>query len=135
MYVVNMDKLDLSDEQLAALDKFIHENIPSGMSDNDDKHCVGFDKLNDLKMWQSLHNVEHLQRSVGSLGSGNHFIELNKSESGDVYLVIHTGSRNLGQQVCKFYQSIAVEDCNVKSEELKAKTEQLIAEYKDRYKC
>lgn len=42
---------------------------------------------------------------------GNHFIELNKSESGDVYLVIHTGSRNLGQQVCRYYQSIAIEDC------------------------
>lgn len=131
MYVVNMGKLDLSDEQLAELDKFIHENIPSGMSANDDKHCVGFSKLHDLKMWPSLRNVEHLQRSISSLGGGNHFIELNKSESGDTYLVIHTGSRNLGQQVCKFYQAMAIEDCNVKSEELKAKTEQLIAEYKE----
>lgn len=131
MYVVNMGKLDLSDERLAELDKFIHENIPSGMLANDDKHCVGFAKLQDLKMWKSLRNVEHLYRSVGSLGGGNHFIELNKSESGDVYLVIHTGSRNLGQQVCRYYQAMAIEDCNIKSEEIKAKTEQLIAEYKE----
>lgn len=62
---------------------------------------------------------------------GNHFIELNKDFEGNVYLVIHTGSRNLGQQVCRYYQAIAIDDCNVKSEEVKAKTEQLIAEYKE----
>lgn len=131
MYVVNMGKLDLSDERLSELDKFIRENIPSGMSANDLAHRVGFANLQDLKMWASLRNVEHLYCSVGSLGGGNHFIELNKSESGDVYLVIHTGSRNLGQQVCRYYQAMAVDDCNVKSEEVKAKTEQLIAEYKE----
>lgn len=131
MYVVNMGKLDLSDERLAELDKFIHENIPSGMSANDAAHVVGFEDLDKLHMRRELRNVEHLHASIGSLGGGNHFIELNKSESGDVYLVIHTGSRNLGQQVCRYYQAIAIEDCNVKSEEIKVKTEQLIAEYKE----
>ena len=131
MYVCELGKIDVSDEILAGLDKFIRENVPSGMSANDDKHCVGFSKLQDLKMWKSLRNVEHLYRSVGSLGGGNHFIELNKDSEGNVYLVIHTGSRNLGQQVCHYYQAIAVDDCNVKSEEVKAKTEQLIAEYKE----
>jgi RNA-splicing ligase RtcB len=131
MYVVNMGKLNLSDERLAELDKFIHENIPSGMSSNDATHTIGFDDLDKLHMRRELRNVEHLHASIGSLGGGNHFIELNKSESGDVYLVIHTGSRNLGQQVCRYYQTMAIEDCNVKSEEIKAKTEQLIAEYKE----
>ena len=131
MYVCELGKINVSDEVLSGLDKFIRENIPSGMSANDDKHCVGFAKLQDLKMWASLRNVEHLYRSVGSLGGGNHFIELNKDSSGNVYLVTHTGSRNLGQQVCRYYQAIAVDDCNVKSEEVKAKTEQLIAEYKE----
>lgn len=131
MYVVNMGDLELSDERLAELDKFIHENIPSGMSANDAAHTVGFEELDKLNMRRELRNVEHLHASIGSLGGGNHFIELNKSESGDVYLVIHTGSRNLGQQVCKFYQTMAIEDCNVKSEEIKAKTEQFIAEYKE----
>lgn len=131
MYVCELGKIDVSEEILAGLDKFIRENVPSGMSANDDKHCIGFAKLQDLKMWKSLRNVEHLYRSVGSLGGGNHFIELNKDSEGNVYLVIHTGSRNLGQQVCRHYQAIAVDDCNVKSEEVKAKTEQLIAEYKE----
>lgn len=111
MYVVNIGKLNLSDEQLTGLDKFIHEFIPSGFNVNDKDHCVGFYKLQDLKIFSALKNVERLNYSVGSLGSGNHFIELNKSESDDVYLVIHTGSRNLGQQVCQIYQKIAIEDC------------------------
>ena len=78
MYVCELGKIDVSDEVLSGLDKFIRENVPSGMSANDDKHCVGFAKLQDLKMWKSLRNIEHLYRSVGSLGGGNHFIELNK---------------------------------------------------------
>lgn len=61
---------------------------------------------------------------------GNHFIELNKSESGDIYLVIHTGSRNLGQQVCRYYQAMAVDDCNVKSNELKGKVAYLVTKMK-----
>ena len=126
MYVCELGKVDVSDEVLSGLDKFIRENIPSGMAANDDKHCVGFAKLHDLKMWASLRNVEHLYRSVGSLGGGNHFIELNKDSSGNVYLVIHTGSRNLGQQVCRYYQAIAVDDCN----DYKADIENVIAELK-----
>ena len=60
---------------------------------------------------------------------GNHFIELNKSESGDIYLCIHSGSRNLGQQVCRYYQKMAVDDCNGKYAK-KHEIELLIAEYK-----
>jgi len=131
MYVLELGKVDISDDVLAGLDKFIHENVPSGMSANDDKHCVGFAKLQDLKMWKYIKNVEHLFRSVGSLGGGNHFIELNKDSKDNVYLVIHTGSRNLGQQVCRYYQAIAVDDCNVKYEKVKRETERLIAEYKE----
>ena len=130
LYVVNLGKINLSNEQLSELDKFIRENVPSGMSANDDKHCVGFAKLQDLKMWVSLRNVEHLYRSVGSLGGGNHYLELDKDSHNNIYLCVHSGSRNLGQQVCRYYQAMAVDDCNVKSEEVKAKTEQLIAEYK-----
>lgn len=131
VYCANLGKLNLSNKRLADLDKFIRENIPSGMNVNDSNHSVGFDKLQDLKMYSALRNVEHLHRSIGSLGSGNHYLELDKDTSGNIYLCIHTGSRNLGQQVCKFYQAMAIEDCNVKSEEVKSKSEQLIAEYKE----
>ena len=131
MYACELGKVDVSDEVLSRLDRFIRENVPAGMSVNDDKHCIGFAKLQDLKMWKYLKNVEHLFRSVGSLGGGNHFIELNKDSEGNAYLVIHTGSRNLGQQVCRYYQAMAVDDCNVKSEKVKRETERLIAEYKE----
>lgn len=130
VYCANLGKLHLSDLSLAGLDNFICENIPSGMNVNDN-NCVGYCSLQDLKMWKHLRNVEHLYRSVGTLGGGNHFISIECASDGTNYLLIHTGSRNLGQQVCRYYQSLAVEDCNVKSEEIKAKTEQLIAEYKE----
>jgi RNA-splicing ligase RtcB len=131
VYCANLGKLHLSDLSLAGLDNFIRENIPSGMNVNDDNHCVGYYGLQDLKMWKHLRNVEHLYRSVGTLGGGNHFVSIECASDGTNYLLIHTGSRNLGQQVCRYYQSLAIEDCNIKSEEIKAKTEQLIAEYKE----
>ena len=131
VYCANLGKLDLSSERLAELDKFIRENIPSGMNANDPEHSVGFDKLQDLKMYSALRNVEYLHRSIGSLGSGNHYLELDKDSNDNIYLCIHTGSRNLGQQVCRFYQALAIKDCSAKSEELKARTDQLIAEYKE----
>ena len=130
VYVVNIGKLDLSDEQLTELDKFIHEHIPSGFDVNDEDHCVGFDKLQDLKMFSSLKNVERLYKSIGSLGGGNHFIELNKSESDDIYLVIHTGSRNLGNQVCRYYQKLAADNCLNKSNEIKGKIAYLFTKMK-----
>lgn len=126
MYVVNMGKLDLSDEQLSELDQFIREHVPSGMSANDAAHVIGFEDLDKLHMRRELRNIEHLQASVGSLGGGNHFIELNKDSEGNAYLVIHTGSRNLGQQVCRYYQAMAVADCN----DCKVDVEKIIAELK-----
>lgn len=135
MYVVNMGKLNLSNEQLAELDKFIRSNIPSGRYVNIQERSVGFDKLQDLKMYSVLRNVEYLHCSIGSLGSGNHFIELNKSESGDVYLVIHTGSRNLGQQVCRYYQRLAADNCLFKSNEFKGKVAGLVTKMKLEGQC
>ena len=130
MYVIYFGQCILSDLQLAAIDGFIHENIPSGENVNDAAHSVGFADLQDLKMWGRLKNVERLYHSIGSLGGGNHFIELDKDEDNGLYLVIHTGSRNLGQQVCKFYQALAVEQCNGSQEQLKAEVEQLILQLK-----
>lgn len=111
MCVCKLGKINTSDEVLARLDQFIRENVPSGMSANTASRTVGFEGLCKLRMYKSLKNIEHLHASIASLGGGNHFIELNKDSDGCVYLVIHTGSRNLGQQVCRYYQAIAIEDC------------------------
>lgn len=68
MYVVNMGKLDLSNERLAELDKFIHENVPSGFNVNENEdEKVHFD-LEHLRMYKHLKNLERLQSSIGTLG-------------------------------------------------------------------
>ena len=107
VYYANLGKLKLSESDLANLDNFIHENIPSGLNVNDDTHNVGYAKLKDLKIYARLRNVDRLHKSIGSLGGGNHYIELNRDSVGSIYLCIHTGSRNLGQQVCQYYQKMA----------------------------
>lgn len=114
VYCANLGKLQLSESDLVNLDKFIHENIPSGFNVNDDIHSVGYAKLKELRVYEHLRNVDHLHKSIGSLGGGNHYIELNRDSVGNIYLCIHTGSRNLGQQVCQYYQKMAIEDCHNK---------------------
>lgn len=126
MYVVNLGKVAINPEEL---DKFIRENIPSGANVNEKQGTrIEFPELEDLKMYKYLRNIKHLQSSIGSLGSGNHFLELDKSTTGDVYLVIHTGSRNLGQQVCKYYQKLAIEQCNSHKHEIKEEIKKVTEE-------
>lgn len=149
MLVCNIGQRELD---LPALDKFIREHIPSGMTVNErGRDKVPFVKLKDLKMRKHLKHYDHLQASIGSLGGGNHFIEVDQDEAGNKYIVIHTGSRNLGQQVCRYYQELAVKQCNDRSEqvaqEIKAKVAELqeqgrnkeiadaITEIKQKYKA
>lgn len=62
-----------------------------------------------MKCYRHLSDVDRLERSIGTLGGGNHFIEIDVDEEGSKYLVIHTGSRNLGHQVANYYQNLAYE--------------------------
>ena len=80
------------------------EKIPSGVGKYNSE-MTPFDDLKNLSF--QLENKEQILYSIGSLGSGNHFIELNEDENGDHYIVIHTGSRNLGIQVCSHHMEIA----------------------------
>ena len=65
--------------------------------------------LTDLRCYRSLRNAKRLERSLGTLGGGNHFIEIEKASDGTFYLVIHSGSRNLGKQVAELYQNLTVD--------------------------
>ncbi len=102
MYMV---KLGLAELDLARLDEAAHF-IPSGMSVWNERQ-EPFD-LKDLRCYESLKHHTYLECSLGTLGGGNHFIEVDVSQDGNKYLVIHSGSRNLGKQVAEHYQRLAV---------------------------
>ena len=65
--------------------------------------------LTELRCYRSLQKTKWIERSLGTLGGGNHFIEIDRASDGTNYLVIHTGSRNLGKQVAEIYQQLAIE--------------------------
>ena len=85
--------------------------------------------LEALRCFRALKDTRRLQRSLGTLGGGNHFIEIDRAADGGLYLIIHTGSRNLGKQVAEYYQQLAVE-LNQGREDYFKKRDALIAEYK-----
>jgi tRNA-splicing ligase RtcB (3'-phosphate/5'-hydroxy nucleic acid ligase) len=94
---------------LDRIDKFIHENIPSGRYNNE-KELTDFN-YHEISCLGYLKNQGSFGKAIGSLGGGNHFIEINESNKyGEHYLVIHSGSRNLGKQVADFYQNLAIEE-------------------------
>ena len=125
MLTVNLGKIDID---YAKLDSVIREYIPCGREVHSGRK-VKFPKLQDLKCYRELKDTKRFERSIGTLGGGNHFIEIDEGTDGTKYLVIHTGSRNLGKQVADYYQNLAVELMQGK-DELIIKQERLIAEYK-----
>lgn len=125
MLCVELGKVDID---FAELDKVIRENVPSGMNVNDDANTP-FD-LHELKCYGRLRNVDWIERSMGSLGGGNHFIEIDVDDDGNKYLVIHSGSRNLGKQVCEIYQNMAIDNLHGNGAR-KREIDKLIAEYKE----
>lgn len=102
MYTVKLADKELDFERI---DEACHY-IPSGMNVWEGR-TERFD-LTDLRCYRSLRDTKRLERSLGTLGGGNHFIEIDKASDGIYYLVIHSGSRNLGKQVAEIYQQLAI---------------------------
>lgn len=125
MLTVELGNIDLD---LATVDQIIRAKVPSGRNVHEGRPFA-FDRLKELRCYRELKDTKRLERSIGTLGGGNHFIEVDVDEDGTKYLIIHTGSRNLGKQVAEYYQNLAIEIMQGK-DELYAKQEQLIAEYK-----
>ena len=123
MYTVKLGKVDID---LEKLDEAAHF-IPSGMNVWEGRQ-ERFD-LQELRCYRELKDTRRLERSLGTLGGGNHFVEVDEAADGTRYLVIHSGSRNLGKQVAEHYQRLAI-DLNKGKEEYFAKRDALIAEYK-----
>lgn len=123
-------ELGEEDIDLAVLDDIIRKYVPSGRNVHEGGDHVPFEEIKELRCYRELKDTKRLERSVGTLGGGNHFIEVDVDPATNVkYLIIHTGSRNLGKQVADYYQNLAVEIMQGK-DELYARQEKLIAEYK-----
>ncbi|MBQ9169089.1 MAG: RtcB family protein, partial [Oscillospiraceae bacterium] len=90
----------------AKLDAVIREYVPAG-SEVHETPAAEFPKLKELLIYDKLRNLSWIENSLGTLGGGNHFIEVDVDDEGTHYLVIHTGSRNLGKQVADYYQELA----------------------------
>jgi len=113
------------DIDLQKLDEVIHEKIPSGLNVRKKAHSL-VDNVDIEKLkCKDFVNLDRAYLSVGTLGGGNHFIEIDKDDDGALYLVIHSGSRNLGKQVAEYYQNRAFAGLNDNSREVKKVIEEL----------
>lgn len=124
---------NVTDIDYAQLDAAIRKRVPCGRNVHEPSSIyrpkTRYPKIQELRCYRDLKDSKRFERSIGTLGGGNHFIEIDEGADGKKYLVIHTGSRNLGKQVADYYQKLAVELMQGK-DELYSKQEQLIAEYK-----
>ena len=106
MLTVKLGKMDID---LVKLDRFVRKKIPSGLETYSEEQKMVID-IEKLKCYEHLANKSRHKKSMGTLGGGNHFIEIDKDDEENLYLVIHTGSRNLGKQVCEYYTKRAKDD-------------------------
>lgn len=100
-------KLNKNNVEFQKLDKVIRENVPSGFTIRKEPHYMA-----EEFSYEGIHCIRHINqdkadRSLGTLGGGNHFIELDKGTDGSLYLVVHTGSRHLGEEVAEYYTKLA----------------------------
>lgn len=124
MYTVKLADKSLNFEKI---DEACHY-IPSGRNVWDGRR-ERFD-VQELKCYRALKDTKRLARSLGTLGGGNHFIEIDKAADGTHYLVIHSGSRNLGKQVAEIYQQLAI-DIHAGKEDYFIRREEIIRTYKE----
>lgn len=111
------------------IDEFIHISIPAGQHVNT-TITPSLVAIEDLKCFNELKKKTYLKMSLGSLGGGNHFIEIDKSSSDEYFLIIHSGSRNLGNQVANIYQKKAIMYHENKILNRQEEIKRVISEYK-----
>ena len=118
MLVVNLGKKDIN---LSLLDRIINESVPSGFDVHEQPQLKEMSpfmshRLHHLYESTPVFDIDYIKRSLGTLGGGNHFIELDEDEQGCKYLVVHSGSRNLGVKVCNYFQNLAKKNVNRREE-------------------
>lgn len=109
-----METVMITDKEidLEKLDKLIYEKIPSGHNIRKIPHdLINEIDLNQLKCTGHV-KMDRAIRSIGTLGGGNHFIEAGKDEEGNIYIIVHSGSRHLGLEVANYYQKMGYKALN-----------------------
>ena len=115
MHVVD---LGFADIDMPLLDRIINDNIPSGFNVHEKPlnselvDLMQYEITSLLPPWKQFFDMDYTMRSLGTLGGGSHFIEVDVDNIGRHYLVIHSGSRNLGVRVCNHFQQLTVEECD-----------------------
>jgi RNA-splicing ligase RtcB len=130
MYVVELGKGDLAQyirTHLAEFDKIVQDKVPSGFSVHKEQNVLYIFLLAQLRCYDHLRNVDRHMCSIGTLGGGNHFIELDTDDDDNLYLVIHSGSRNLGVEVATYYQKLAIEKCHSKMNDYEKVSKDMIS--------
>lgn len=109
MEVVQLKEKEID---LVKLDQIIHERIPSSFNIRSNPHAY-LDKIDlDQLKCAAFVNLDRAAKSIGTLGGGNHFIEIDKDDEGNLYLVIHSGSRHLGNEAARHYQRLGWQRLN-----------------------
>lgn len=126
MYCINLGNININ---LQWLDEGIRKEVPAGREGFKETK-IKFKKIQELICYRELKNHKEFERQIGTLGSGNHFIELDEDSNKNKYLVIHSGSRNLGNQVATYYQKLAIKLHSGYKNYFKEK-EELIRTYKE----
>lgn len=121
--IIDKNKDEINFDQL---DETIRKYVPSGFSVRHNSQRHPFSKKINFRDVRAPFNLNRAKDSIGTLGGGNHFIELNEDREGRVYIVIHSGSRNLGKQIAEHYQNLAYEELTSIAKE----KEELIKELK-----
>ena len=113
---MTMAKVKTKGLQFQQLDSVIRENVPVGprIREKEHKYADRID-LSELRCYKGI-NARKANRSVGTLGGGNHFIEVDKDDEGNIYLVIHSGSRHLGMEVADYYLRTGQKEMQMKKQ-------------------
>ena len=119
-----------SEIDMAALDELIHQKIPAGQKIRNMPHALNAQiDLSALRCAKHV-DLHRAALSIGTLGGGNHFIEVDKDENGSLYLVVHSGSRHLGTQVAEYYQEKGFEQMLAAVDPAEEQQQELIAQLK-----
>jgi len=125
----------LSNVDVQKLDEICNNAIPTGFDVRKKEDLMSFAfPYEKLYCWDALKNHDRLRKSMGTLGGGNHYLELDYDENtGDYWFVIHCGSRNLGKQVAEYYQNLAIQARQARIDKYNKTRQMVIARARARY--